>query len=537
MGSIHFSNETVFHQQNSETFKNMIRPELVQQLACPSFGLATSWIISRQGKPAGSLEQVWREFRRETWPFPKTKAGKDGEKARKLREKANDLYRGNPTEMDRVLRAYNEGICWAVEGSEEAAMGYGNRSAVYLKMGKYARCLANVELAKASGYPDAKMEKLEERKRKCLEVLEGKTDEVGGEVFDELDSKKELRVGEVAVVERPLLVVVEPEAVQSRCNYCGSKNELDLIPCRKCVSVMYCSEKCRDEAYSCYHKFECAVIKDLKNLFRGPKPTRMFQLTLKLFWMALNDLINDQEGFLKKYQEGLKSFRDPLEMDLSKQLHMHVLANDEPDTSSDLTGKGVTQFLTVLIYKIAVEENESVPTQVLKDNNSLLLEIMQKLVLMAKQICDQSVDDLTCFYPLLQMINHSCAPNAERIVSGDLRSIILTKRPINAGEQILICYFPNGSTDYKDKTKRKEMLQKEFQFECQCLGCSLDYPLLSTIEENAELRGQLEDIKTKSGDDRLKLLEDFLQQNDDQFPLKELAEAWNLYKQEILKRF
>lgn len=81
------------------------------------------------------------------------------------------------------------------------------------------------------------------------------------------------------------------------------------------------------------------------------------------------------------------------------------------------------------------------------------------------------------------------------------------------------------------------MLQKEFQFECQCLGCSLDYPLLSTIEENAELRGQLEDIKTKSGDDRLKLLEDFLQQNDDQFPLKELAEAWNLYKQEILKRF
>lgn len=57
------------------------------------------------------------------------------------------------------------------------------------------------------------------------------------------------------------------------------------------------------------------------------------------------------------------------------------------------------------------------------------------------------------------------------------------------------------------------------------------------MEENADLRAQLDGIKSKTGDERLKLLEDFLQQNDDQFPQRELAEAWNLYKQERLKYF
>ncbi|KXJ77847.1 hypothetical protein RP20_CCG006249 [Aedes albopictus] len=531
----------------------MIRPEVVQQLDCPLFGLATSWIITRQGKPADSLELVWREFRRETWPFPAVRLLKDDQKARKLREQANEFYRKNPTgDMYRVLRMYNEAICWAREGGEEAGMGFGNRSAIYFKMGKYERCLANVELAKANGYPEGKMEKLEERKRKCLEALDGKKEEVAGgkaeaedvmgnlqlidtkECGRSLTSKKDLGVGDIAVMEHPSLVVVEPEAIYRRCNHCGSMNELDLIACRSCVSAMYCSEECREDAYNRYHKYECAVIEDLKILFRGPKPTRMFLLTLRLFWMALDVLIADGEGFLKKYQENLKSYRDPLKIDLRKDLHLHVLASDEPDTSSDLTGKGVTQFVTVLMYKVAVEENEAVPVEVRKDNDCLLLGIIYKLVLLARGICDQSKDDLTCFYPLLQMINHSCAPNAERLVTAGLRSTILAKRPINTGEQVTICYFPNGSTDYKDKSKRKAL---HTEFECRCLGCTLDYPTLSAMEENADLRAQLDGIKSQTGDERLKLLEDFLQQNDDHFPQRELTEAWNLYKQERLKDF
>ncbi|XP_062559192.1 uncharacterized protein LOC134223985 [Armigeres subalbatus] len=534
----------------------MIRPEIVQQLACPSFGLATSWIISRQGRPAETPEQVWREFRRETWPFPTTATGqvKDDGKARKLREQANEFYRKNPGETKKVLRMYNEGICWATEDSEETGMGFGNRSAIYYKSGDFRRCLANVEQAKAHGYPAEKMAKLEERKRKCLEALTSNSNGASAEQVDEnetrydleiieskeygrsLTSKKDLNVGEIALAETfPSLVVVEPEEIYNRCSQCGNSNGLDLIACRSCVSVMYCSELCRDEAYKRYHKFECLIGEDLEKLFRGPKPTRMFQLTLRLFWMVIDDLVKNIHGFLESYQKGLKSYRNPLELDLTNQLHLHVLANSEPETESDPTGRGVTQFLTALIFKVAVEENPAVPNEPLMDNAKVLVEILYKLTLLAKGICDQSVNGLTCYYPLLQMVNHSCAPNAERIMVQDQRSILLVKRPIKAGEHILICYFPNGSTDYKNRSQRREMLQKEFQLDCKCLGCTLDYPLLSAIEENADLRTRLEDIKSKPKDEQMKLLEDFLQQSDDQFPQKELAEAWNLYIQERMK--
>ncbi|XP_065084094.1 SET and MYND domain-containing protein 4-like [Ochlerotatus camptorhynchus] len=536
----------------------MIRPEVVKQLTCPSFGLATSWIISRQGRPAESLDEIRRDFRRELWPFAKVESRKDNAKAKKLREQANECYRKEPREIEKVLRLYNEAICWAAVGSVEESLGYGNRSAVYFNQKRYGLCLRNVERAKGSGYPEEKLDKLLERERKCLKALE---ETVGDENRNEVDlvnelelranlelvetaqcgrsltSKKELKVGQIALMENPFLVVLEPEAVYCRCNHCGRKNELDLIPCRDCVSAMYCSDQCRDEAHDRYHKFECEIVEDLKSLFRGPKPTRMFQLALRLFWMAMASMIEDREKFLKGYSVQLKTFRNPLEVvGLKQKLHLHVLANGEPNVSPDHTGKGVTQFLTVLVFKVAVEENGSVQENFRSENEGLLLEVLYKLVLLAKGVCDQSVDDLTCVYPLLQMVNHSCAPNAERFVSGT-RSMLVVKRPIKEGEQILMCYFPNGSTDYKDKIKRKTMLLKEFEFDCQCLGCSLDYPLLSAIEENAELRGELETLKYKSGDERLQLLEDFLQRNDDKYPQKEIVEAWSLYKQERSKRF
>ncbi|XP_058461267.1 SET and MYND domain-containing protein 4-like isoform X4 [Malaya genurostris] len=150
----------------------MIRPEVVQQLESPAFGLATSWILSRNCVPADSLDEVQRFFQREFWPFPKTHPRKDEILANALRVKANGTYMNKSVEQEVVLRLYNESICHAPDKAEELGIGYANRSAVYFNQKQYNHCLDNILLAKANNYPTSKMQKLLEREQKCLNMMQ-----------------------------------------------------------------------------------------------------------------------------------------------------------------------------------------------------------------------------------------------------------------------------------------------------------------------------------------------------------------------------
>jgi hypothetical protein len=68
--------------------------------------------------------------------------------------------------------AYNQAIAFAETGSVDLALAYGNRSAAYFVAGKYAECLKSITLARESDYPADKMEKLDERQRKCEQFLQ-----------------------------------------------------------------------------------------------------------------------------------------------------------------------------------------------------------------------------------------------------------------------------------------------------------------------------------------------------------------------------
>ncbi|XP_055626041.1 histone-lysine N-methyltransferase SMYD3-like [Toxorhynchites rutilus septentrionalis] len=528
----------------------MIRPEVVQQLTCPAFGLATSWIISRKGVPVESLQEIESQFRRELWPFPARVSKKDNYLAKSLREKANECYKSEPSESDKVLRLYNESISCATPGSDEISMGYANRSAIYFNQKNYRRCVRNIELAKRNNYPQSKMAKLIERENKCKEFLQEFVDnnEVKEKIGDAdlsklqlidnpqygrgIATKTDLNVGNIFFSELPCLIVLEPDAMFSRCNYCGRENEKDLIPCDSCCSSMYCSEECKEKALMSYHRFECKIAEKLKHLFKGPKSTRMFHLALRLFWMILSNFSTNPVSFRQHLNEKFKNFRNPFLLE-SEKIPFHILSVDQPDMSKDRTGEGIMQFISVLMYKIVIEENDSTRNSLLEEDHSCLLEILHGLVLRAKNISDQSGDDMTCLYPLLRMVNHSCAPNAERFMINGT-SILVAKRPIKVGEQILISYIPNCTVETKEKDKRKAMLQKEFNFDCQCSGCSLDYPILSAVEEDRKLKDELNSIMSRD-EDRLNSLEDFIQRHDGRYPNKELAGAWKAYRNEKIK--
>lgn len=65
----------------------------------------------------------------------------------------------------------NRSIALAPVDSENLAIGYANRSAVYLNAGFYKFCLENIELALKNNYPEKLKPKLEQRRKECLELM------------------------------------------------------------------------------------------------------------------------------------------------------------------------------------------------------------------------------------------------------------------------------------------------------------------------------------------------------------------------------
>lgn len=107
---------------------------------------------------------------------------KDNNRSTKLRQEGNNLF-GRGKAFD-ALELYNQSICWANhdDNSEELAIGYANRSAVYHKWEMFEICQQNIELAKSAGYPKRLMEKLMKREMECLDHINNDVDVKSDEI-------------------------------------------------------------------------------------------------------------------------------------------------------------------------------------------------------------------------------------------------------------------------------------------------------------------------------------------------------------------
>lgn len=98
-----------------------------------------------------------------------------------IRNEGNKLYiqkNHNEKIHQSTLILYTKSIALATENSEEQALAYGNRSALLLHLGKYKKCLVDVNRAcKITKSPELK-KKLLERKRKCLTLINDKDEKV-----------------------------------------------------------------------------------------------------------------------------------------------------------------------------------------------------------------------------------------------------------------------------------------------------------------------------------------------------------------------
>jgi hypothetical protein len=195
-----------------------------------------------------------------------------------------------------AIYAYNMAAAFA-ESDEDRALAYGNRSAAYLVAGKHAECLKSIKLARESGYPHDKIEKLNDRQRKCEEAIEHDDENNPVDEFrsyirlshpasdkipwmvDCLELRpmdngsrgvfttRDLKAGDIICIEDLQLQIITAPRFYKYCNFCAKVSMMNLIPCLKTASFMFCNIECRDKFSTCFD-FKSQLYSELEFLFR-----------------------------------------------------------------------------------------------------------------------------------------------------------------------------------------------------------------------------------------------------------------------------
>lgn len=80
-------------------------------------------------------------------------------------------------------------------------------------------------------------------------------------------------------------------------------------------------------------------------------------------------------------------------------------------------------------------------------------------------------EDHANLYTHMSRMNHSCAPNAVRVSTGDSGGVaVVARKQIDEGEEVMINYM-DGADDGKPVEQRRKHLMQQYTFHCTCPLC------------------------------------------------------------------
>lgn len=484
---------------------------------------------------------------------------KSNERSATLRAEANRLY--VQKRFFNALIKYNESLCFAEAKSENLGLAYANRSAVYLEIGQFDKCLENIELARDNFYPSSKFELLAKRAEKCKHQMRNNNDsdsesnrvgtflKLSYESHEKLPylakclelrrnekygrhiiTTRQLNAGDVVAFDVAEFKVIKSDSrydtcddtnVFQRCSDCLDDNRLSLIPCSECCKTMYCSIDCMKSAYIRYHRFECEIIDELLTSGIEHISLRMLFEGLSLF----GDDICAMEKYLKKSSIGNGNNDDGGRV---ATLTIFDLVNnideDESAKKKILTAISLASSDFELQFRLSNHYNDdyekkiskvfraspkltSLWTKMNKSNEIFVKDLMSRLQRVAVNYMhgiggwslkkaevdegdDNNMKTSTSSAPQLpsayqhligngcylfcSLLNHSCAPNVQRLNVANDKIAVIVSRPIRKGEQLFDSY--RQQFNVQPKTLRRETLLRDYDFECDCEACINDYP-------------------------------------------------------------
>ncbi|KAJ8936173.1 hypothetical protein NQ318_019054, partial [Aromia moschata] len=400
----------------------------------------------------------------------------------------------------KALEMYTRSIATAELDSEYLSIAYANRSAVLFENKYYKECLEDIERALKGKYPSNLVPKLLNRKQKAENLLSSQKIYSYHDTIPKIENKnpliqsasdsieiqtsekwgwhiiaaKDIKAGEVIIVEKPYAQTVDNESKYIHCHECL---ELcyNMIPCKNCTEVLYCSETCRDEAYMTYHRIECTFFQ------LGLNEARLF---LRVFLKGVTEYKKLKEGNCKKGIYRSDRYKEVYE------LLTHRCDKSAYDLYQDCLEPIVFHYYlknnTDILEETDIEHKDHVLKELLLHHclnvhcNATCIE-KPKLKSLGNTDYEKVGKVIYAFHSLL---NHSCNANSFPVSYGS-HIVIRAQRNIKKGEQVTVNY--GFSFNNCHKFERQFKLQKHYHFTCTCDACTNDWPTSEHLRQGKQI--------------------------------------------------
>lgn len=319
-----------------------------------------------------------------------------------------------------------------------------------MELKKQTECLANIQLAKENSYPAEKLPKLLEREEKCknmkpidseytpekffkltypanpkipfiIDSLECRQTKYGYGIF----TTRDLNPGDIISIEQPTFSIMIKAAQYIRCCNCFKSSMMNLLPCLKSASIMFCSTQCRE---SIYKKF-----KNLDDVLCEYKNGKFFNCT--------KALVDMDEAF-----DGREKLVDFLKSNNLKKFKKTIFDYDWSNMT-DLQRKE-TLFKCLLSFNddffiVSIDFNCSRENT---QGNRLVIDAVKRFAKIASKLGVlfesysanfDKVQEGSTVFNFSNIIKHSCQSNTSYITPNHDQVIYVT-RPIKEGEELTI---------------------------------------------------------------------------------------------------
>ncbi|KAF4524143.1 hypothetical protein B566_EDAN012148 [Ephemera danica] len=374
-----------------------------------------------------------------------------------FREIGNQAFRLK--KYHQSLAFYTQAVAKAPYASKYLAFAYSNRSAVLLVLRLYDDCLEDLKRTLDGKYPANMRYKIYIRQGQCYHLMQR---------FEEADAS--FSTAEQLIASSPTLYCLV------RCHA--------LLPCPNCAWAMFCSPACIEEAWHKFHKIECPAMKCIEDLKLN---------TFVFAHLAVRTIA--QCGIENCLAYHLNQCKKTIDKDDHEAMRTRGFSISGKLISSNLEAV-YHQFdeaqylynflfarilLATCILKALNLESHPKAMQI----GGLLLKLMRCHRMNAHEIYERfkgpDADNLcdlpiaNGMYPTLGAFNHACDPNVVRHFQG--KTVVLRALTrISAGEELLDTYGPHCLVERREK--RRQHLNVNYFFECNCIPCSQNWPTL-----------------------------------------------------------
>ncbi|XP_033215333.1 SET and MYND domain-containing protein 4-like [Belonocnema kinseyi] len=422
-----------------------------------------------------------------------------------------------------ALIAFTNGLRVAPASSKIIAHCYYYRAMVLSKLKAYPESLSDIERAlklpiseeqktslskrkkivdlilNESNKKSEANKKSEENKKERIQLSYGESEEIKGvssamalayneEFGRHFVATRDIKIGDFLMIQSPLMWVKQRDSEDDSkgkkwfCDFCLNST-INPVPCESCTYSLYCSLKCRSEAFEKYHKIECQIANVRSPM--GPQTT--------LFLRTLLVATKQGEDFQEVYNlmEKIKNCKDKR----TSGFKDGKLNGDSANAVLSLLHHMDKQQLSGIVHHsiqivVALVKN----TNFLKKKNPIDVHHLGNLLVFLSYIVHMnlyrirrnSFNDSIAFgmYPVFNLLNHSCACNTLSYDDKKRNKILRACKNIKKGEQIFVSYNTFQVIEMTVEERQKFMLQNKF-FKCKCDICVRNY------KYKCELKGVL----------------------------------------------